>query len=71
MFTLNDLLDQVDCQGEVKVLAIGEETGSVGEIFHGSDLSQVPYSIGCKELVYIYSGIGDDSDFCTYYEVNE
>lgn len=22
MFTLNDLLDQVDCQGEVKVLVI-------------------------------------------------
>lgn len=33
MFTLNDLLDQVDCQGEVKVLVIEEETGSAREVF--------------------------------------
>lgn len=71
MFTLNDLLDQVDCQGEVKVLVIDESTGETTEVFHGNDLKQVPYEIGCRELAYIYSGIGDNEDFCTYYEVIE
>mgnify|MGYP004594131279 FL=1 len=66
MFTLNDLLDQVECQGEVKVLLIEECNEDIREVFHGNDLRQVPYKIACKELVYIYS-----KDNCTFYEVNE
>ena len=62
MFTLNDLLDQVECQGEVRVLLIEEGN----EDIHGNDLRQIPYEIAFKELAYIYS-----KDNCTFYEVNE
>lgn len=34
-------------------------------------LCEISKKILNEVLVYIYSGIGDDSDFCTYYEVNE
>lgn len=74
MFTLNDLLDQVECQGEV-VVRINKENGDTAEMFRGNDLKQVPYPIGCKELAYIYTdydasydGIGE---IYTVYEVNE
>lgn len=50
---------------------IDEGTGETTEVFHGNDLKQVPYEIRCRELAYIYSGIGDNEDFCTYYEVIE
>lgn len=65
MFTLNDLLDQVDCQGEVKVNLI-DECGDTKEVFTGFDLRQVPYIYGAKGLAYIYS-----EDDVTVYEVYE
>ena len=65
MFTLNDLLDQVECQGEVRVILIEEGNEDIREVFHGNDLRKVPYKIARKELAYIYS-----KDNCTFYEVN-
>ena len=65
MFTLNDLLDQVECQGEVRVLLIEEGNEDIREVFHGNDLRKVPYKIARKELAYIYS-----KDNCTFHEVN-
>ena len=67
MFTLNDLLDQVECQGKSKVLMIRDGTGTVEEVFSGTYLTQVPYCIASKELAYIYNG----GDGYTYYEVRE
>ncbi len=64
MFTLNDLLDQVECLGEVRVLMIEKGTGEIKEVFHGNDLREIPYKIGCKKLIYIYS-----KGSCTFYEI--
>lgn len=65
MFSLNDLLDQVECQGTSRVFVIDEDEEFVlHQVFKGDDLRQVPYEIGCKELCYIYAA-GDE----IYYEV--
>lgn len=66
MFTLNDLLDQVNCQGKSRVMMIEEGTGEFKKVFKGDNLYNLPYWIGSKELEYIYS----DGD-TTVYEVNE
>lgn len=74
MFTLNDLLDQVECQGKV-VVCMNKENGNIVEVFRGSDLRQVPYYIGCKELAYIHTDYDESYDgikeIYTVYEVNE
>lgn len=64
MFTLNDLLDQVECQGH-SVVRLNRDDGSYKNVYEG-DLRSVPYKYGCKELVYIYTE--DDN---VYYEVRE
>lgn len=66
MFTLNDLLDQVNCQGKSRVMMIEDGSGDIKEVFKGEELGNLPYWIGSKELAYIYS----DGD-TTVYEVNE
>lgn len=66
MFTLNDLYNQVDCQGKVKVMLIEEGTGDLREVYRGDGLSKCPLEYGEKELAYIWSDNGT-----TIYEVNE
>lgn len=74
MFTLNDLLDQVECQGDV-VVRMSKGDGDIVEVFRGSDLRQIPCYIGCKELAYIYTDYDGSYDgieeIYTVYEVNE
>lgn len=67
MFTLNDLLDQVECQGKSKVLVIKEGDGEVEEVFSGDYLTDVPYKYGSMELAYIYN----NENGYTCYEVRE
>lgn len=71
MFTLNDLLDQVECQGDV-VVRMNRKNGDNIEAYHGNNLRQVPCTIGCKELTYIYSDYDMFNErVYTVYEVNE
>lgn len=64
MFTINDLLDQVNCQGKVRVI-MNDEYDSI-LVFEGNNLNSIPYKYGAKELEYIYS-----EDDVTIYEVHE
>ena len=66
---LDNLLDQVQCQGDVKVIVIDKWSEEVIANFYGEDIRQIPYSIGSKQLRNIYSGIGDHGKPCTYYEL--
>ena len=47
-----------------------EGDGEVKEVFSGNDLRKIPYTIGCKDLAYIYSEC-DGSESYTCYEVNQ
>lgn len=62
MFTINDLLDQVDCQGSCRVSLI-EENGDLKDVYAG-ELGGIPYKYGSKELCYIWSDSGT-----TVYEI--
>lgn len=71
MFTLNDLLDQVECQGDF-VIRMNRKNGDIIAVYYGNDLRRIPYTIGCKELVYIYSDYSMlHGRVYTVYEVNE
>lgn len=67
MFTLNDLYNQVDCQGKVRVMMIEERSGDLKLVYKDDNgLGKCPFEFGEKELVYIWS----DRD-TTVFEVNE
>ena len=65
MFTLNDLLNQVECQGKVRIMVI-EDNGDLRQVYKGDNINNCLIEYKEKELAYIWS----DRDV-TVYEVNE